>query len=231
MKIKKSYIILISLIMCALSLFFIGAQPVMAEEVGDNEVVVIGVGQINFVPDTAIISCGVVTNAENIEECQKNNEEKLDSLIQALKDYGIDESDISTKNYTVTQRYDYSNQAQFVGYQATNYIDIKTTNLDKLGELVSLVMDNGAGAFYNIEFTVDDYNKVYNQALVLALENAKSKCAVLTGSDNLVIKNIKELEYCYMPQVRFQVNAEYSGMDIYRGTILVEASIQVTFEA
>ncbi len=227
MKTKKSIIFIASLLLCIIAMFCLNTKIVYAETTNTNEIVVIGVGEINFAPDMATISFGIVSNGESVEECQKQNENKLSSLSQALKEYGVEDEDIITKNYNVTQKYDYANGAQ-LGYQATYYIDVKTNDLDNLGQLVSRVLDNGANAFYNIEFGINDYNDAYNQALLLALQNAQNKAQVLTGQDNLIIKNIKELEYCYMPQAKLQMS--YNGMDMFSGNITISASIQVTFE-
>ena len=228
MKTKKSIIFIASLLLCIIAMFCLNTKIVYAETTNTNEIVVIGVGEINYAPDMATISFGIVSSGQSVEECQKQNVDKLQTLSQALKDYGIEENNIITKNYNVTQKYDYTNGAQFVGYQSTYYIDIKTTDLNNLGQLVSKVLDNGANAFYNIQFGINNYNDVYNQALILALENAQNKAQVLTGQENLNIKNIKELEYCYMPQAKLQMS--YNGMDMFSGNITISASIQVTFE-
>lgn len=227
MKTKKSIIFIASLLLCIMAIICMNTKTVYAETTNSNEIVVIGVGEINYAPDLATISFGIVSSADTVEECQEKNTEKLTSLSQALKEYGIKDENIITKNYSVNQKYDYTN-GTLLGYQATYYIDVKTNDLDNLGQLVSRVLDNGANAFYNIEFGINDYNDAYNQALLLALQNAQNKAQVLTGQDNLIIKNIKELEYCYMPQAKLQMS--YNGMDMFSGNITISASIQVTFE-
>lgn len=141
---------------------------------------VYGEGEIKYIPDLAIVTVGIETTNENLLEAQRQNNNAIDSVIQALLSFNVQKEHIKTKNFNVYQKFDYSESSEkFIGYQVSNYIEFETKAVDNISQIISKLMENGANRFNGVSFTLEDYSLAYNSALKLALENAKSKAAAL----------------------------------------------------
>ena len=192
-----------------------------------NRITVVGTGEVKIAPDTAIVSLGVETLNENLSVAQKENAEKINSVVNTLKSIGIADEDIKTKNLYIYQRYDYTNGEKFVGYQVSNYIDFKTKDIEGVGSLISQLTENGANRFSGINFTIEDKDSVYKQALLDAFENAKDKASALTNREQSDAEIVEENCYSYSTKEYSLMNAGESS--IFKGEICVKASVKVTF--
>ncbi|MFA6321888.1 MAG: SIMPL domain-containing protein [Candidatus Buchananbacteria bacterium] len=139
-----------------------------------------GEGKINAVPDIAQISLGIETQKEKVADAQKENTDKMNKIIAQLKGAGIDAKDIQTANYNIYPRYDYSNGQQVLrGYTVSQSVTIKIRNLDKIGSIISQAGTLGANQIGSLNFTIDEPEKLKQQAREKALANAKEKAEAL----------------------------------------------------
>jgi uncharacterized protein YggE len=67
-----------------------------------------GEGKEVVLPNIAEIRIGVISEGLDLTTLQKENSEKMNRIINFLKEKGIDEKDIQTENYSVSPKYDYS---------------------------------------------------------------------------------------------------------------------------
>ncbi|GAA0730083.1 SIMPL domain-containing protein [Clostridium malenominatum] len=142
-----------------------------------------GLGIVRVQPDVAIVNLGVVTENKDLETAQRENAIKSNSVINALRQMGIDEKDISTASYTIEPQYDYVEGRQiFRGYRVSNILNVKVRNINKVGEVVDNAVKNGANTVNNIKFTVDNMEIYYNKALKLALKDAAIKAREMANS-------------------------------------------------
>lgn len=196
-----------------------------------QKITVSGSGEVRLTPDLAIISLGVETLNESLELAQKENSDSVNSVISALKEMGVSEENIKTKNFYVYQRYDYSKGENFLGYQVSNYIDFKTKDIDNVGSIITKLLDSGANRFQGISFTLENEEEAYNMALERALENAKSKASAITNLPYSSFEVCEDCGYnCYAREVYSLSSFSKESTSIMKGEICVKASIRVTFE-
>ncbi len=72
---------------------------------------------------------------------------------------------------------------------------MQTSNLDSIGELLDMTVDNGAKKIQNIRFEVSDPQSIASQARQAAVEDARSKAeqlASLTGATLWSVMNIQD---------------------------------------
>ncbi len=234
---KKFFVCLICLLLCvtgAIGLVSIESNTlevgaVQAESV--NKITVTGSGEVRLVPDVAIVSLGVETLNESLSVAQKENADNISNLITILKDLGVPEENIKTKNFYVYQRYDYSQGEKFIGYNVSNYLDFKTKDVDNVGNLISKLLENGANRFSGISFTIDNYDEAYNMALEKALENAKNKAKAITNSEIVSSEICEEGSYSMITRDSYSFsNSSSDNMSIMKGEICIKANIKVIFE-
>jgi uncharacterized protein len=131
-------------------------------------------------PDQAIISIGIVTKSEDLEEAQDQNRQISNRVVQSLRANGIPEKDIQTSSYQIFPQYNYEDGKQiFTGYEVRHVFRITVNNIDNLGKIIDDAVKSGANRVENIQFVNSDPAGTYRQALASAYEKANEKAAVL----------------------------------------------------
>ena len=143
-----------------------------------------GEGKIVAVPDVAQFSFGLTTQGgKDIATLQKDNTNKMNKIITFIKSKGVDKKDIETANYSLEPRYQNFNCVEFrtcppseiVGYTMNQNVSVKVRDFNKVGEILSGVVQNGANTVSQLSFTIDDRSKVENEAREKAITQAKQK--------------------------------------------------------
>ena len=102
-----------------------------------------GQGQVFTVPNVSIVQLGVVTTGENLVDTQAENALISQQIIQILQSMGV--VDIKTAQYSINKVYDYENGRQIDrGYLVRNILEIKTNNLEMVGNIIDSTVLSGA---------------------------------------------------------------------------------------
>jgi uncharacterized protein YggE len=142
-----------------------------------------GEGKEIVIPNIAEIRIGVVSEGKDLTELQKENSEKMNKIINFLKEKGIDEKDIQTENYLVSPKYDYSKPPyKIVGYTINQDLKVKVRDLSKIGEILSQAINYGANKVSGPNFAVDDKEVYLEKAREKAIKNAKEKAEKIAKS-------------------------------------------------
>ena len=161
--------------------------------VPERTFVVTGEGKVVAVPDIAQISIGVLTEGgKDLAGLQKQNTEKINSIIFYLKEQGIDQKDIKTEYYNISPKYQntpcplYSltypeiirpcpSTQEIIGYSISQNISVKVRDLSKAGDILAQAVERGANTVYGPNFTIDDPVVLQNQAREEAIKQAREK--------------------------------------------------------
>lgn len=183
-----------------------------------NTINVSGEGEVFAVPDIATFSFTVSADAKTVSAAQEDVTEKMDAILGALKDAGIEEKDIKTTDYSVYPRYSYTqpscgpnycppgNQV-LEGYTASHNVTVKVRKTDEAGKILSLAGEKGATGLSSISFTIDDPEKLTQEAREMAIKNARDKAKTLS----------RELDVRLVRVVSFSDSSEGGGiMPMYR---------------
>ena len=222
-------IFLIFLITFSLLFTFSTSQQIALAQ--NEQIFVIGEGEICVTPDTAVICLGVETLNNDLSIAQTENSTKINNLIAILKEYEISDNNIKTKAFNVYQKYDYSQGEKFVGYYVSTFIEFKTTALDDIGTIVNKLIENGANKFNGIIFTLENFDDAYNQALEIALNNAKNKAYSLFNGELNILKITEEKNnISYLKNSLGYVNTISEATQFMKGEIKINAMVSVIFE-
>ena len=186
--------IIVSLLAVALvaGVFVTGAaQPpasisaAAAVESSDYRLSVNGQGVVTVTPDIAYINIGVETEDKDASVAQSENAKMMTSVKNAIMKAGVKEEDMQTMNYSIYKSSKYFNDRDPEDvYRASNTLKVTVRDLDNLGDLIDVASKSGANQINSIRFTVEDEEKYYQEALVLAMNNAKGKADAILGSMN-----------------------------------------------
>ncbi|HXV27236.1 MAG TPA: SIMPL domain-containing protein [Candidatus Paceibacterota bacterium] len=146
-----------------------------------NTVSFSGTGTVNAAPDVAVVSLSIVTEAANSESAQNENSRRSEAVVKFLRDRGIEERDIKTSGYNIYPQYTYPRGGQPVitGYQVNQSIEVKIRNLEETDVILDGVVGAGANQVNNLQLTIDDPDKLREEARALAIADAKDKAKAL----------------------------------------------------
>ena len=155
---------------------------------------VTGNGTVLVESDLAIVTVGVQETSKDVLEAQSTVNEKIAAIKQALLDAGVEESEINTDSINIYANYDYSDNTEvIVGYTARNSLSVRTTDMDNVGSLIDAAFVAGANTLDNVQFTVQDDTQAREQALTMAVEDARRKADVLAAAAGLQVASIERI--------------------------------------
>ena len=144
------------------------------------------------VPDVAMLSAGVVTQAADGNTAMRENAVQMDKVMAAIKAAGIAERDIQTSGINLSPQYRYAdNEApKIIGYQASNTVSLKVRDITKLGKVLDSLAAQGANQINGPSFEIDQPEPVYDEARVAALKKAQSRAETYAKSLGLRVRRI-----------------------------------------
>lgn len=163
------------------------------------------------IPDVAQFNFSVIVQGgKDIASLQKENTEKINKAIGFLKSQGINEKDIKTLAYNLEPRYQYYScpretaapcpPPEIVGYTITQTIQVKVRDFNKIGDVLSGVIQNGANSTSQLSFTIDDPTQFQNQARVKAIKKAQEKAEVIAKAGGFPLGRLLSIEEGGQPQ-------------------------------
>ena len=197
-----------------------------------------GYGEIMDQPDEALIRISVITQALNANDAVSLNAEKMNDVIEGIKALGIKEEDIKTTGYSVYPRYTYpeNGEPRIVGYEARNTIEVRTNDFSLIGKIIDTATERGANSIEGIDFhfSREKYDRLYNQALEIAVKNAQKKAETIAetaGLGTIYPVRIEVQEYYYpLPVPRpMTAIAEKATTPVIPGEEKVSARVSIVY--
>ncbi|HIS03737.1 MAG TPA: SIMPL domain-containing protein [Candidatus Pullichristensenella avicola] len=221
---------LLAMLMC-FAVLAVGTAAALAEEDGATKLTVSGSGVVLVESDLAIVTVGVREVSDDVLKAQSAVNDKIAAVRQALLDAGVQEADISTDSINIYANYDYSDGAEIlVGYTANNSLSVRTSDMENVGALIDAAFAAGANTLDNVQFTVQDSAEAQEQALTMAVEDARRKAEVLAAAAGMGVVSIDTIAetgvYTYDSMRNFAV-ADAAAMESGAGTLVQAALVSV----
>lgn len=212
-------------------------------EIAVDRMTVNGNETVKVSPDMAQVGFSVTTEGESTESCQQENTEKLDSLVQYLKDRGIPDSSIRTSRLSMYPQYQWIGDSQrLMGYTMETEVTVTDIPVAQVGELLTNGVSAGANGIHSVAYFSSKYDEAYNEALTKAMEQARAKAETLAAADGKTLgRTLNVTEYSdsqmgryvespvYMTEMK-SAGEERADMSVMPGEQEVMASISVEFE-
>lgn len=208
----------------------------------DKTISVSGMAELEVISDEATINLGIVTTEIDSKTTESNNAKIANKVIVKLKEI-VGEKNIETTSYNIYENRDWDYVKQVYndnGYKATHNIKVTTTDLDNVGELIQIAMDEGATNLNGISFGLSKSKEkeLRAEALDKAIEVAKQKAEAIAKTTDVRIKSVKtvtENNYHYTPfeyaNVRMDgLEGSSKSADIQPQSLTVQSSVSVVYE-
>lgn len=211
------------------------AQPPM------RSISVSGAGTAYLVPDIAYIYVGVHTEKPSAAEAVAENNAQTQTMIQSLRDFGIDAKDIRTTNFSI---YPFDKYDPVTGtstgekyYSVDNTVYVTVRDLDKLGELLDTVIAAGANTVNSVQFDVADKDEALKQARADAVQDAMAKAQELADAAGVSIGEIQTISFqdsVYYPIMDGRggggAASEAAAVPIQPGQLTFTVTVNVTYQ-
>jgi uncharacterized protein len=137
-----------------------------------------GIGMVKSVPDEALLSFGVQTEASTAREALARNSARMERVLAALEAAGVAEKDLQTQDVSVWPQYETTGR-DAVGYTARNSVTVTIHELDKAGAVIDAATRAGANEVSGPTLSSSGREQLEAQALEAAVDNARKKAETL----------------------------------------------------
>lgn len=168
-----------------------------------NTIIVKGVGTIKTKPDYVIISLRLKGEDKEYVKAVNKANEKIELLKKAIKSVGFSDDDLKTLNFSA--RTVYKNVQKVTGY--VNVFDGYSVDYQlklafdftqqKLSETLTAIANSGSDAEFSISFTVKNPEKIADELLISATENARRKAEVLAKASGKALGGLISIDYSW----------------------------------
>ena len=213
-------------------------QPANAQDVSRRTITVSGHGVISARPDTVDITLGVQSQAKSASDALTANTQSMQKLFSELKAGGVEEKNIQTSQFSVNPVYSRSKNnepAVITGYRVTNTVNVTITEIDKLGNLLDVVVKAGGNRINGIRFSIADASALLDKAREEAVKNAVHKAKLYVGAAGVALGQVLSIQESgsHAPQPMFLRQAKMemdSSVPIAAGEQNISANVTLVIE-
>ncbi|MCL4767615.1 MAG: SIMPL domain-containing protein [Hyphomicrobiaceae bacterium] len=218
-----------------LAAWMAGPPAAAAEQPGQRRISISASATVTAEPDIALISTGVVSEAQTAREALERNTAAMRRLIEGLKAAGIEGRDIQTTSFNVEPRYEQAKDGRppaIVGYRVLNDVRITTRDIGRLGEVLDRAVTLGANQIGGIQFEVSKSETLKDEARREAMANARRRAQLFAAAAGVELGEVLRIEEDVQedgPRPVPYARALKASVPIERGTATLEARVSVTW--
>ena len=201
-----------------------------------------GKGEMSAAPDVAYLNLAVETIAKSASQAVKENAEKTNSVMEAVKARLGENDKASTAGYNLSPIYEYNNQtnkSEFKGYKASNQIVVEVHDLKQIGAIIDSTAEAGLNNIQGLRFDTTKSAELRKKALAEAVKDSKATADVLAQAAGVKITRILQLSPSYdypVPVYRDYAMSAREGAapppptPIEPGELTINATVNIVFE-
>lgn len=198
---------------------------------------VAGVGKVNIEPDLAHVNIGVRSQSPEVTEAFTENSEIAENIIQTLMDMGIGQEDIQTRNFNIYQQQEQrpGQEEPTVNYVVENTVFVTVRDLDSLGEVLSVMVSEGANTIHGVTFDIENRESAIEEARQLAIEDAKVQAEAIAETAGVNLGEIYSINISQsggpVPRIEYAEEAAVGAgeVPISTGTMTVQVRANLSY--
>jgi len=143
-----------------------------------------GEAEVKYMPDTAIITAGVIQTADTSSDAVQVVADGMTKVLDALKAAGVPDADIATRSvetHVVLPDADRDQKKPPHLYYAGQMIEVKLHDLSLVSKIAGVISDAGSNQ-WQIGYSVDDQSKLREAAAKAAFEDAIRKADIYAAA-------------------------------------------------
>ena len=191
---------------------------------------VAGTGKVVVSPDYAIVSLSVIGYGATVESAQAAAEEKSLAAYATILQSGVLKSDVSREGIQTGVRYE-EDGLTVKQYTATENITVTVRKVTNVSQITRSAVDAAVATSSsgNVEIAATNYGvtrlgDAYNDAVIAAMEDARTKADVIAEASGVRIKSM----YSFSEDAG-TADAELSSITNNKEGITVTAKVRVSY--
>ncbi len=154
-----------------------GPSLIPTADPNTRQVTVVGSGEVQGRPDTLNANVSIESTAPDVTAAMNQSSDRMQAVINALTNSGIDRNDIATTNVTLQPQYGGGDNPAIIAYQASNSISVKIRNLNTASQTLGLIGTTGGDAtrINSVSYAIDDDSQLVKDARTRAFDDAKDR--------------------------------------------------------
>lgn len=210
----------------------------------ENTITVTATGEVYAKPDLAIVTFSTINEAQTVSEALSANTKKMNAVIAAVKEQGVEAKDLKTTNFNIYPRYEWYDERSYiypqgervlVGYEVNQSLEVKIRDLDKVGDIIQEATDAGANEVSNLQFTIDNQDEFKKQAREEAINEAKTKAKELASELGIKLIRISNFSESSVFPLYFETKAVgmgggEEGVQVESGENKIEVTVYITYD-
>lgn len=150
-----------------------GAAPLYTVTAG-------GTGETAAAPDMAEMYFGATVLADDAKTALSQANDIAEKITSAVKGAGVESKDIQTANVSVyPEQSSESEKVVITGYRANIQVRAKVRDIEAIGDVIGAASEAGANEIGGPSFMLDDDADVRNEAITLAIDDARKRAEVM----------------------------------------------------
>jgi uncharacterized protein YggE len=228
-----------SLALSALAVMVLGVAPAGAHEEVPRRIIVNGTGEASARPDMAVISAGVVVQADTASAALADNTRAMTDVLERLRASGLASADIQTAQFAVSPLFETPQPGaertappRIVGYQVSNEVTARVRDLDRLGGVLDALVRAGANSINGPSFEIADPKQLEGEARDAAVADGIAKArryAAAAGVELGELISIEEGGSYLPPRPMMRAEAMTADVPIAPGQTELSASVTMVF--
>jgi uncharacterized protein YggE len=203
-----------------------------------NTITVSDQAEVYAKPDLAMVQFSAVTEAKSVSQAMSQNTAKMNAVIGAVKNFGVDEKDLKTTSFNINPLYEYDKNGKrtLYGYEVRQSLEVKIRDLSKIGQLIEQAAAAGANQVGDLWFAIDKEDELKAQAREEAIKKAKQKAELL--AEQLGVKLVRIISFSESGGIPYYYEKSGYGIgggaeaapQIETGQNKIEANVAITYE-
>ncbi|MGE0592827.1 MAG: SIMPL domain-containing protein [Vicinamibacterales bacterium] len=195
-----------------------------------------GESTILATPDRAFVSLAAETRANNPRDAQRRNTEAMQPVLDDLRKAGFTGDALRTTGYDVEPQWDFVDGRRVSrGFVARNSLEVRIDDVERVGEVLGLVVRAGATTINGIRFDLRDRAGVEREALRQAVADARRRAEAAADGAGMQVARVLRIDEQGvaappMPMRAFAAREAASAdmPPVVAGPIEVRASVTLT---
>lgn len=191
-------------------------------------VVVTGYAEKTEQNQVASFNAGVTVQSDNRDQAVEEVNQKVSGIIEAVKNFGIDEANIQTQNLSIN-RQERPDQPE---WRVSNNIQIEKVPADRAGGLADLLSQSEATDVYGPNFQLETARESAVDLLDEAIADARQKAEKIAAASNKELGEVISVTEGIDSQPRLStltMGMGGGGAPVQPGTTPVSQTVTVVF--
>lgn len=210
-------------------------EELHVQQVEQDTIRTTGSGAVETDPDRATFTVSVEAHdRDDASAVVDDLSEQADELLAALLEYGVDEDDVTTT------RYDLSESSRRNRYEGEHRYRVEVDDPDAVGEVIDVAVDAGADSVGRVQFTLSEQRReeLYDDAVEEAVEDAREEAEMYSSAAGQALGDPTSIETSQTGHAPFRqrLDVEFAAdaddgaaTQIEQGEVAVTAEVTVEY--